>query len=146
MRIAPWCLAVAVLAPALVGAQAPARDPAAEKQAARAAVETYLHGLKFNDVESFKKVFLPDVKLQWIKRDGSLGQLSQEDWYKSFVSSAGKEEEGELRIESLDVTNDIASAKVVETYPKSVYIDYVSLIKIRDTWWIAAKVYTSHPR
>jgi hypothetical protein len=31
----------------------------AEEQAVRATVETYLHGLKFNDVDSFKKAFYP---------------------------------------------------------------------------------------
>jgi len=31
----------------------------AEEQAVRATVETYLHGLKFNDVDSFKKAFCP---------------------------------------------------------------------------------------
>lgn len=146
MSTALRCLFVMVGLPLVVQGQAPARDVAADKQAARTAVETYLHGLKFNDVESLKRVFLPDVKLQWIKRDGTLGQLTQEDWYKTFAASAGKEEEGTLRVESLEVTDDIASAKVLETYPKSVYVDYISLIRIQGRWWIAGKVYTSHPR
>ena len=60
----------------------------------RQTVETYLHGLKFNDVPSFKKTFYPEAKLFFVKKDGTLGQLTQEQWYKGFAASAGKQEEG----------------------------------------------------
>jgi hypothetical protein len=111
-----------------------------------AVVEKYLHGLKFNDVPSLRAAFWPEAMLYWVKPDGSLGRLTQEDWYKSFAASAGKEEQGELRIDALDVVGDIASVKVVETYPKSVYIDYLSLLRMKGEWLIVNKVYTSRPR
>jgi hypothetical protein len=90
-------------------------------------VEHYLHGLKFNDVAGLKRAFWPEARLFFVQKDGSLGQLTQEDWYKGFAASAGKEEPGELRITALEVTGDIASVKVVEEYPRSRYIDYLSL-------------------
>src|SRR6185503_11363876 len=100
----------------------------------RAVVETYLAGLKFNDVEKFRSAFDPGAKLLWVKRDGTLGQLSQEDWYKGFASVAGQEEKGELKIMSLDVTGNAASVKVFETYEKSTYTDYLSLLKLPNGW------------
>src|SRR6476660_4526290 len=109
----------ALFAPAL-HAQAPAAD---DRAAVRAVVEHYLHGLKFNDVDSLKKAFWPEAKLFFTKSDGSLGQLTQADWYAGFAQVAGKESKGDLKIAAIEVTNDVASVKVVETYPASRYTD-----------------------
>lgn len=141
LRLIPVLVALAfcvALAPAL-RAQAPAAD---DRAAVRAVVETYLHGLKFNDVESLKKAFWPDAKLFFVKRDGSLGQLTQADWYAGFAQAAGKESKADLKIAALEVTNDIASVKVVETYPTSRYTDYISLVRFGGQWQIVNKIYT----
>ena len=127
-------------------AQAAAQPSDSASRQVRAVVEHYLHGLKFNDVPSLRMAFWPEAMLYWVKQDGSLGRLTQEDWYKSFTASAGKEEQGELRIDAMDVVGDIASVKVVETYPKSVYIDYLSLLRMKGQWLIVNKVYTSRSR
>lgn len=113
-----------------------------EEPRVRTVVERYLHGLKYNDVESLRGAFAPDAKLVWVRRDGSMGQLSQADWYKSFAANAGKEEEGDLTIALVDITGDIAAVKVVENYPKEVYVDYLNLVRAGGEWRIANKVYT----
>jgi putative lumazine-binding protein len=115
----------------------------AEDEAVRMVVQHYLNGLKRNDVESLKKAFWPDAKLFFVKKDGQLGQLTQSEWYKSFAASAGKEEEGELRITVVDITGNAASVKVEEDYPGSKYIDYLSLLKFNGEWKIVNKIYTS---
>jgi len=112
----------------------------------RQTVETYLHGLKFNDVTSFKKVFYPEAKLFFVKKDGALGQLTQEQWYKGFEASAGKEEQGELKIVATDITGNAASVKVREEYPTSIYTDYVSLLKLGTEWKIVSKIYVAERR
>jgi hypothetical protein len=117
-----------------------------EEPRVRAVVDRYLHGLKFNDVASLRSAFAPDAKLIWVKRDGTRGQLSQEDWYKGFAASAGKEEEGDLSIALVDITGDVAAVKVVETYPKEVYVDYLSLVRAGGEWRIVNKVYTRWSR
>jgi len=114
--------------------------------AVREVVEAYLHGLKFNDVESLRRAFWPDAKLFFVDRQGHLGQLSQARRYEGFAGNAGHEEEGELRIASITVTRDIASVTVVEEYPRSRYTDYLSLVKFDSGWRIVNKVYTSEPR
>jgi hypothetical protein len=60
-----------------------------------------------------------------------------------FAGSAGKEEKGDLKIAALEVTRDIASVKVVENYPGSRYIDYLSLVRFDGAWKIVNKIYTS---
>ena len=123
-----------------------AQAAANEDLAVRDVVNAYLHGLKFNDVESLRRAFWPEARLYFVGRDGHLGQLTQADWYKGFAASAGKEEQGDLRIASLEIVRDIASVKVVEDYPGSRYTDYLSLVKFDGAWHIVNKVYTSERR
>jgi Putative lumazine-binding len=105
-------------------------------------VESYLHGLKFNDVDSFKKSFYPEAKLFFVRKNGELGELTQENWYKGFAASTGKEEKGEPRIESVDITGKAASVKVVEVYAEFTYTNYVSLLKLPQGWRIVNKIFT----
>ncbi len=123
-----------------------AAQQTSEEAAVRQAVGAYLHGLKFNDVASLKKAFYPEAKLFWVKKDGSLGQLTQEQWYKGFEASAGKEEKGELKITSVDITGNAASVKVREEYPNSIYTDYLSLLKLGLEWKIVNKVYVAEAK
>jgi len=44
----------------------------------RQTVETCLHGLKFNGIESLKRAFHPEAKLFFVRKNGELGQLTQE--------------------------------------------------------------------
>ena len=118
-------------------------SPASDEAQVRTVVESYLHGLKFNDVESLRKAFWPDAKLFFVDKKGGLGHLSQSQWYAMFAGSAGKEEKGDLKIAALEVTRDIASVKVVENYPGSRYIDYLSLVRFDGAWKIVNKIYTS---
>lgn len=123
-----------------------APQPASDEAMVRDTIANYLHGLKFNDVDSLKKAFLPDAKLYFIKKNGSLGQLSQAEWYDGFKASAGKEEQGDLSIASVDITGNAAAVKVEEDYPKSHYTDYVSLLKMNGEWKIVNKIFYAKPK
>ena len=141
-------LATLFLAAVLPGSapvlQAQATPSPAEAQV-RAVVERYLHGLKFNNPKDFEAAFWPEARLMFIKKDGSIGQLTQQEWYKMFAGAEGKEEQGTLKILAVDVTDNAASVKVIETYPKSVYVDYLNLLHINGEWRIVNKIYTSRP-
>jgi Putative lumazine-binding len=117
-------------------------SPAAEAPV-RAVVERYLHGIKFNNVQDFEAAFWPDARLLFVKKDGSIGQLTQPQWYAMFAKVAGKEEEVTLAILSVDVTDNAASVKVSETYPTSVYVNYLNLLQLGGEWRIVNKIYTS---
>jgi uncharacterized protein (TIGR02246 family) len=117
-----------------------------EETAVRAIVQTYLHGLKFNDVEDFKKAFRPDAKLMFVKGSGEFGELTQEQWYAGFAKVAGQEEKGELKITAVDISGNAASVKVEEYYADSIYIDYLSLLKLKGEWKIVNKIYTSRKK
>ncbi len=75
-----------LLLTATIVAVAVAEQAPNEEASVRATVETYLHGLKFNDVESFRKAFYPEAKLFFVRKNGELGQLTQEQIYTDYVS------------------------------------------------------------
>jgi hypothetical protein len=120
--------------------------PDSNVAAVRAVVETYMHGLKFNDVESFRRAFWPEALLLWSNRQGGLGRLTQEAWYRGFKDVAGKEEEGTIRIVAIDVVRDIASVKVVEDYPASRYTNFLSLVRFDGGWRIVNKVFSAEKK
>ena len=109
-------------------------------------MESYLHDLKFNDIDSFKRAFHPEAELFFVRKNDELGQLTQEQWYKGFEKNAGKEEKGDLQIVSVDVTGKAASVKVVEIYDDSTYTDYISLLKLADGWKIVNKIFVVEKR
>jgi hypothetical protein len=124
-------------------AQNPPASP--DGAAVRTVVERYLRGLKFNDTLSLREAFWPQARLFYVK-NSQVGEWTQASWYASFAGNVGKEEQGDLRIASVEVTRDAASVKVVEDYPKSRYTDYLSLLKLGSRWWIVNKIYTAEPR
>jgi hypothetical protein len=139
----PPIIGILLLLAAPMAAQVTAVAPSSDNLAVRSVVGAYLYGLKHNTVDSLKAAFLPEARLYFVKRDGTLGQLTQEEWYRGFAASAGKEEEGDLRIASLEITKDIATVKVVERYPKSTYTDYLNLVRSGGAWRIVNKVFTA---
>jgi len=142
MKLSLVTLACLLLIGAAAIASSRGTQSNSEDTAVRQTVQNYLHGLKHNDVESLKKAFYPEAKLLFVRKDKQLGQLTQEQWYKGFAASAGKEEKGDLSITSVDITGDAASVKVVEVYDQSKYIDYLSLLKLNGEWKIVNKIYT----
>jgi hypothetical protein len=119
---------------------------ATDSSAAAAVVTDYLQGLQFNDTLRLTKAFWPTTKLLWVKRDSTLGELTQAAWYASFRGSVGQRVEGTLRMVKLELTGSAASAKVVEDYPDSRYTDYLGLLRIAGRWWIVSKLYVAERR
>jgi putative lumazine-binding protein len=123
-----------------------AAEPPADATAVRGTVESYLHGLKFNDVGSLRKAFDPEARLDFRKKDGTLGQGTQEQWYESLSKNAGREESGDLRIAALDVTRSAAAVKVIEVYPGSTDTDYLDLLELGDEWKIVSEIDVAEKR
>jgi hypothetical protein len=146
MRIVPLLIAGSLITGTPIPLRAQSGSLSGQDSAVRVVVQGYLHGLKFNDTTSFQSAFWPRALLLFVQRDGTLGQLTQAAWYQMFAGSAGKEEAGDLRIATVDITDDAASVKVVESYPQSVYTDYLNLLRIDGQWRIVNKIYTSRRR
>ena len=50
------------------------------------------------------------------------------------------------RIVSVDVSGTAATAKIELDYPQTKFIDYMSLLKIKGEWRIAAKVFDAQSK
>ena len=137
---------VVLLALAGAGAGLTQAPPEPAEARVRAVMNAYLYGLKHNDVASLRNAFWPEARLFFLKKDRSIGQLTQTEWYKGFEANAGKEEEGDLKIVAVDVTGAGAAVKVVEVYPGSTYTDYLSLLEIQGDWKIVNKIYVVDKR
>ena len=150
MRLAsPFALILIsmVASPSQPAPARPATPPSrADSAAVRAVLDRYLHGLKFNDTTSLHEAFRPDARLFFVRKDGTLGELTQAAWYAALAPNLGHEEAGDLRVTSLDITSDAAAAKIVEDYPQSRYTDYVNLLRVNGRWWIVNKIFTAERR
>ena len=142
VRVPPTAAHLPVIAEARGGPGRGARRAQSQETEVRRVVSRYLHGLKYNDTTAFVDAFWPESRLMFVRRDGTLGQLSQSEWYRGFRANAGKEEAGTLAIENVDVAGDAANVKVRETYATSVYVDYLNLLRIGDEWRIVNKIYS----
>ena len=132
-------LAVLCVAGTAAAVQAQATS-GSDSSAAAAVVSDYLQGLQFNDTLRLARAFWPSTKLLWVKRDSTLGELTQPAWYASFRGSVGQRAEGTLRLASLEITGTAASAKVVEDYPGSRFTDFLGLLRIGGRWWMVSKI------
>lgn len=117
-----------------------------EEAAIRETIQYYFQGHATGDGEHFRKAFHPDAKLFFI-RDGKLTQVTSEE-YISRASGKPAADEGQRkrRIDSIDISGNAAVVKITLDYPKTVFTDYMSLLKIDGQWKIVNKTFYAKPR
>jgi hypothetical protein len=137
---------LAVIALALAGpAPATAQNPD-EEAAVRAAIQHYFDGHATGQGEHYRKVFHPDAKLFFI-REGKVTQWTAEEY---ISRASGKPAEDEARrkrkIDSIDITGNAALVKLTLDYPKVVFTDYMSMLKVDGRWVIVNKTFHGKPK
>jgi Putative lumazine-binding len=105
-------------------------------------IQDYFHGYQEADVSLIQKAFQGDTKLLSIS-EGKLEVTEMKDWLKNLEERRlkGDIRKGVLKIESMDVTDDAASVKVLIQFPKFEFTDYLSLLRISGKWMIVGKIY-----
>lgn len=112
----------------------------------RAALDHYFRGHATGQGEHFRKVFHPDSKL-FAVRDGKYWQLTSEEYIaRASGKPAPDEAQRKRSIESLDISGNAASAKIVLDYPQVKFVDYMSLLKIDGEWKIINKTFDAQPK
>ena len=112
-----------------------------EETGVRAALEHYLQGHATGQADHFRQAFHPEAKLFWVN-DGELAQRTSEAYIAGARGEpAPNEAERVRRIESIDITGNAASAKIVLDYPGVVFTDYMSLLKVDGEWKIVNKIF-----
>ena len=137
-------LPLVILTLLLLCAPAPAQE--SEEAAVRAAIEHYFQGHATGQGEHFRKVFHPDAKLFFI-RDGKLTQWTSEEYISRAAGKPAADEAQRKRtIDSIDISGNAAVVKITLDYPKVVFTDYMSMLKIDGQWKIVNKTFYANPR
>lgn len=98
----------------------------------------YLDSGKTGDVDLLRKAFHPSLRLQFAQ-DGAYTEWSGGDyigWRKP-----GQKSVYTARILSIDNVGSAAMAKVELDFDNVVFVDYLSLLRLEDRWWIVNKVF-----
>jgi hypothetical protein len=118
----------------------------AEEAAIRETIQQYFQGHATGNGEYFRKAFHPDAKLFFI-REGKLTQWTAEEYIgRASGKPAADEGQRKRKIDSIDISGNAAVVKVTLDYPKVVFTDYMSMLKIDGQWKIVNKTFYANPR
>lgn len=135
-------LGAATYTPALL-ANPSGIDP---ETAIREALQPYLAGHATGRGDVMAPVFATGARLTAV-RDGKLHVVDAADYFASFPGHPAADE-GERRrwIQSIDVTGDMALAKVVLLYPGVRFVDYIVMHRVDGEWTAVHKAYHAELR
>lgn len=112
----------------------------------REAVNTYLEAVKRKDWDKFRESWHRDARMSFVK-DGEVHSVSRSFWEEWCKNPIDPDETRTATIASIDVTEDVAAAKVVslrETpHERMLLIDYLTFLQEDERWLIISKSYTS---
>ena len=144
LKIIPLAVAMGVALATPAFAQSPDRNP--EAAGVRAALDHYIAGHVTGSGAEFRQAFQDDAKLFWM-RDGKLMQRTDDDFIAGAPGKPADDEAQRKRsVQILDITADVAVAKVVLDYPTVTFTDYMSLVKTESGWKIVNKTFNAQPK
>jgi hypothetical protein len=112
----------------------------AEIEAVRRPLESYLMGHKTGDSKYMKIAMHTEGKLMYI-RDGKYTTVDFKDYIDRMRPRLAKDEAQRRRyIESIEITGNVAVAKLIIKYPTVHFTDYMTLLKMNGEWKIVNKV------
>ena len=106
----------------------------------------YVLGHAEYDPGLYRQILHPEWKMFHLE-EGSLTQVDREEfcrWYQP--ENRDPELVWEFEIHSVDVTGDVAQAKLTLENQQVRYLDYLNLMKISGKWWIVHKIYHEEGR
>lgn len=103
-------------------------------------IQKYFDGTSQGKPELVTEAFLPSLEVQWIDATGNFRRRAGPEYIGNIKEGKSVPRFG--HIVNIDVTNNIASAKVGILWNERQYTDYLLLIKIADHWKISNKIAT----
>lgn len=113
-----------------------------EEALVRRALDHYIQGHATGDGAHFRAAFHPEGRVVSV-RDGKLAMMTVEEYVGRAATGkpAADEARRRRRVESIDITDNTAVAKLVLDYPEVRFTDYMTLLKIGDEWRIINKAF-----
>lgn len=110
-----------------------------EIEAVKTVCNYYLDGGTNGDSIMFSKAFYPGGLMQYMRND-TLMTVSLKD-FMARMPNSGKKTERSTKIESVEVYGNAAVAKLTIEYPAFFFHDIMSLLKTKEGWKIAGKIF-----
>lgn len=105
----------------------------------------YMDGHATGNGDLMRQAFHPEAKLFWNDDDG-LAQRPSPEFADLFTGRVAQDEaDRKRRVVSVDITGDVAVAKIELDYPRVFITDYMTLIRVGDEWKIINKTFTRGP-
>ena len=113
-----------------------------EKTKIETVLQDYFNGYLNAEVDLVEKAFHPETRLYAVE-DEKLGKTEMAEWAENLRARKIK---GDVRfanqkVEFIDIADSTAVAKVVLTFAKYQFTDYLSLLKFEGGWIIVGKIY-----
>jgi len=99
----------------------------------------YLDGSTNGDSVMFSKAFVPDGQMRYMRNDTVMNVLLKD--FMGRMRNTGTTQERKTKIENIQVFGNAASAKLTIEYPTFYFHDIMSLLKTKDGWKIAGKIF-----
>ena len=117
-----------------------------EREIEKAIMEYYHEGHALYAPDLYQKVLHPEWKF-FLMENNSLKIVDRDEFCNWYAPENLKPElVWETEIYSIDVTGDLASVKLRIENQNVMYIDYLNMMKIDDTWWIVHKISHDTPK
>lgn len=100
-------------------------------------IAKYVDGYLNAESELVKEAFHPDTVL-YSSDNGVLDKTTMKEWLQNLDErkASGDIRKAQLEIHDVEVTGDMARAKITITFAKKVFTDYLSLLRINDMGWV----------
>ncbi len=111
----------------------------------RGAIERYFQARALGSGECIRRAFTPDAKIVLVE-EGRSTQSTTEQAAGRLQGPASDEHRRVRRVERLDVSDFVASAVLTLDYPRVLFTDHVSLLKVGSQWKIASMLSSARKR
>lgn len=107
-------------------------------------ITKYVDGYLNAESELVKEAFHPDTVL-YSSDNGELDKTTMKEWLKNLDErkASGDIRKAQLEIHDVEVTGDMARAKITITFAKKVFTDYLLFLRLANKGWtIIGKTYS----
>jgi hypothetical protein len=121
-------------------------DSASDAGVRRTIEEHYFQAHTTGSGEPLRGVFVEEGRMFWAA-DGQLRSRTSTEYISGFSGKpAADESQRRRRILAVDVSGDVAAAKVELDYPEVRLIDYFILVRAGGEWKIVSKAFQRFPK
>ncbi len=116
-----------------------------QEKAIMQVVEDYFEGTRTGDIKLIHNAFDKDAKLKHVKVDGRLFEADLKHFTEYLTAKQGMPVLA-THILSIDIASTIATVKVLFVFEDFIYIDFLHILQIGNSWKIVDKVYLKKKR